>query len=228
MRVYFSGTHGSGKSTLITKLVESYPDSFHTFERMDCPKQDDSLTRGKIRIARYYIESFMEQELERKNPDKILLADRFVYDSLIYSAACVDLGWMGKKEYDGFLGAYNCFFGEADYPQNVVFVNPSLERTIAQIKNRWEKKGEKKWREEDFSYLSAVKATYESWFRNREMLGLLGMNLRGDKGSLRVLELNDEPLEEKVLRVAEWCRQGLKMNGLGSMGDVEKQYALAR
>lgn len=185
---YFSGAHGSGKSTLISRLVSGQPEIFQRLERIKIPKQDNVLEREKIMTARYYLQTFYENEFAIKNADKILLCDRCALDNLAYEMGFVKLGWSNENHFKKIVQLYEILFQPERMPNNIIFIDPSLETLIKNIKKRWETQP-KKWREENFEYLDAVRASYQEFYST----------YNGN-----ILHLKEENIEERAKLCREW------------------------
>src|SRR3989344_9338486 len=188
MIIPISGPHGSGKTTLMQKLAEAsnqiiiYPE-----DRLNLPKiEDNYYERTKSKLLRYHFE-----ELDQKRdyqPDKILLVSRCPYDSIAYSAAYQKLGWISSGQLENIMSIVDLIFTKL--PENIIIINPSLEILQKQLENRW-KNGGKKFKEDDFEYLAAVRQEFE----------LLG------KDNRNFLYLTDEPLEEKIEKAKKWLKK---------------------
>ncbi len=189
--VYFSGAHGSGKSTLISKLIEGGPEKFALGEEVTIPHSDNPFEREKIRIARYYLQAFSEKRYALQHPDRALLCDRGVLDCFGYMAGFVKLGWATDEEFRELKHLYESMFPPELRPHSVVFCDPPLDVLIRNIKKRWETK-EKKWREADFEYLDAVRIGCQEFFRTYEG---------------NVLHIATTDLAERVQQFSEWITQ---------------------
>jgi len=185
MIIPVSGPHGSGKTTLMQKLAEDseeiivYPEDQLNFPRIE----DDYYKRVESKLLRYYFEELDQRKYHQ--PSKVLLVSRCPYDSIAYSKAYQELGWISSGQLDKIRSIVDLIF--SNLPEKVIVVNPSLEMLQRQLEIRW-KNGKRKFKEEDFSYLAAVSNEFR----------LLGK----DKSSF--LYLTDEPLEEKILKAKLW------------------------
>jgi len=153
MRIYFSGTHGAGKSSLI-KAVARLPDFISYPDRLKLAKVDKPyFLRQKSKIAKIFQEYCDLLEFEKQHPDKIILGDRCIYDCFVYGNAYERLGWITKQENQELkdLGAIL----EECWPDNLVVLNPPYETLVDHIHQRWKTK-QKKWNEDNFDYLRAV------------------------------------------------------------------------
>lgn len=190
--VYVSGTHGTGKSTLIAQLVEKYPSVFERFERIQIPKSEDCLEREKIRTVRFYLQTFYENVWVEANPQKILLCDRCVLDNHGYVLGFRELGWVSDADYSDFINLYEMLFSREKKPKNVVFLDPLFESRISNIQKRWVETREVKWREENFEYLRAVMRGFQDFFK---------------KYDGNVLRVRSDSLDERVAECYSWIMQ---------------------
>ncbi|HLC77596.1 MAG TPA: deoxynucleoside kinase [Candidatus Nanoarchaeia archaeon] len=188
--VFFSGIHGSGKSTLIKDL--SKIDNIFPYENIDANYHlEHTYHRAILRMAKYWVDTQRMVELSKKNSDKIILASRCVYDNLAYVNGFYDIGWISKQDYEHHRSAYKSLFGERSLPINIVYLNPPEEWVIENIKKRWETHP-KKWREDEFEYLSAV---HESFYE-----------LYSELKNPYVLRLEETNREKRVEVVLEWMK----------------------
>jgi len=185
--IYVSGVHGSGKSTLIKKLGS---DSGHFFvsKKIQIPKPEHVRERQLVRVCRFYLQAFYEQEHARQCTNKYVLCDRGWQDMLAYAAGFAKLGWMPHEEYKTLRDITDFLF--QDSGGKIVFLNPPREFIEENLQKRWEK-GRKKWREDDFDYLDMVYESYQ----------YLIPRLRCD-----YLEVKETDLQERVNKIYEWLK----------------------
>lgn len=193
--VYFSGSHGSGKSTLIKKISEKDAKLFEVYKKLEIPKSDDPLERQKLRLVRYYWDALKQKKFSKENPNKILLCDRNASSSYAYTKTLTQLGWMTQKQYEGCAYLREELFDESIKPKNVAFLNPSLEELEKNIRKRWKETGKKKWREDNFQYLELVKKNFEDFYK-------------GYKAN--ILEIDFLDLEKRVKTCCEWIEKTVK------------------
>ncbi|MBW2995540.1 deoxynucleoside kinase [Candidatus Woesearchaeota archaeon] len=159
MKIYFSGPHGAGKSSLIRGLC-SHPDFISYPDRLKFAKVDEPYIRQKSKIAKIFQEYCDQLNFEKQHPGKIVLGDRCIYDCLIYANAYEKLGWITKQENKKIKQCANTF--DDCKPDNVVVLNPPYETLVKHIKQRW-KKSKKKYREDNFNYLKAVHEEFKQF-----------------------------------------------------------------
>lgn len=173
--IYFSGCHGSGKTTLIHIASARYPDRFVRHRKLDIPKNYSTYERTLIRSARSYLQVYDQRNLSIENPDKFILCDRCIYDQEAYMNGFLNLNWVNQREYQEFTSLIGSMFN-GHLPKNIVFLNPTLEEAILNIKNRW-KYRKPKYREENFTYLEAVIEGYRERFANIDILKIETIDL---------------------------------------------------
>ncbi len=154
--IYFTGVHGTGKSTLINSILEYNP-SLELRQKQDILKHDDTHERNMLRAVRHYQQRMEDESYALAHPEKILLRDRSILDNDGYTRGFHALGWMTDTQSSAFRTLFATLFIPNHVPRNIVFVDPPLEFIIANIHKRWKETGIKKWREDDFEYLAAVR-----------------------------------------------------------------------
>ncbi len=188
--IYFSGSHGSGKSTLIRELKNRYPENFIVYEKLEIPKNHDTYERTKIRLSRHYLQALFMQKISKENPKKLILADRCIYCDESYMKGFLRLGWVTNEQMDDYLKLQKLLITPEIAPKNIVYVNSSLKQTINNIKKRWEETGQIKWKEEDFNYLAQIKKGYEEKY-----------------SELDVLRITEPDLEKRINGCVDWFQK---------------------
>lgn len=191
--VYVSGSHGSGKSTLIKKLAEKDLGLFLAYSRLVLPEKfQDMHNRNKVRMARYYLHACYLNELAKEKPDKIVLCDRCSYDNIAYIKGFANIGWLSKEDLKNYLRMHDFLITEELKPENVIFLNPPLEEVINNIKKRWAETGNKKWKEDDFNYLVAIRKGFEKVY---------------SEADANILEIKYMELEKRVSEAYSWIKK---------------------
>lgn len=194
--VYVSGSHGSGKSTLIKKLAEKDPKLFLAYSNLVLPEKfQDMYNRNKVRLVRYYLHVNYLNELAKEKPDKIILCDRCSYDNIPYVKGFLNIGWLSKEDLKNYLRMHDFLITEELKPKNVIFLNPPLEEVINNIKKRWAETGKKKWREDNFNYLVAIRKGFEKVY---------------SEADANILEIRYMDLEKRVKESLDWIKNSEK------------------
>ncbi|MGV8152193.1 MAG: AAA family ATPase [Candidatus Nanoarchaeia archaeon] len=163
---FLCGPHGSGKTTLaneLSKLEEVLvPELYSRNIKLDTAPQD----RLILKICQRSLENFEYLQIARKNPDKIVLGNRCIYDQLVYNELYAKKGWINKKETERYnIFSENFYINGLRNPFAIV-LNPGFEVCLNHLKKRWSKKG-KKWREEDLEYDRLACEGFEK-YRNQD------------------------------------------------------------
>lgn len=157
--ISFSGPHGSGKTTLINKML--FSKKFNAF--IDNEFEIDFLAkfpsfsklsnfeRSLIRLYhRYYIYQ-SNLMLEKQDEHKITLISRGIYDSIAYIETYHRLGIMLQHEYDIL---HNIYSNIKDMPRTVI-LNPPVEVIMKRLEKRRSEKVRVK-RDHIFSHEDAI------------------------------------------------------------------------
>jgi len=105
--------------------------------------------------------------LAKDNPEKIILANRCIYDVLAYDRVFEEKGWITKDTFE-LLKLTKAFFREENEEPYAIIVNPGFETTWRHLHSRWNH-ATKKWNEEDIDYCKLACHSYEQ-FRNNEKI----------------------------------------------------------
>jgi deoxyadenosine/deoxycytidine kinase len=157
--VFLSGVHGTGKSTLKQDLCEI--PYIINYEKCEMTSFKQVFERQIRRIAKYRIDYERICDLAEANPDKIILADRCVYDAYAYIDAFQDLGWLTEEDYGDCWRMIRALFPTSDMmPNHVLNLAPPLDTIKSWLKKRQNEIGTK-WNEQDEEYLETVYNRYE-------------------------------------------------------------------
>jgi len=160
--IYFSGPHGSGKTSLI-KALANYG------ERIIIPElytrnlkfHTEVTYRKVLKTASRAIENFEYLQLAKENPDKIILANRCIYDVLAYDKVFEEKGWITKDTFD-LLKLTKAFFRYENEEPYAIIVNPGFDTTWNHLHSRWNH-STKKWNEDDIDYCKLACKSYEQF-----------------------------------------------------------------
>jgi len=165
--VFLSGPHGSGKTTLGRELANLSRDILipELYSRNPKFNLDNPSYRQYLKLCSRAIENFEYLDIARKNPEKIILANRGIYDVLAYHEIYFKRGWIRQEEFE----LLNCFSletfkGELRNPYAIV-VNPGFDVVMQHLQKRWQEKG-KKWREDDLEYAKLACLSFEQFREN--------------------------------------------------------------
>jgi deoxyadenosine/deoxycytidine kinase len=137
MKIAFTGTHGTGKSTLLNKILEEYPqfqgqhENFSDAGKFFQDKLLETLNKDALQLF------FYARHLFRIRANKHLVSDRAVLDALCYAKyeykqgnlSEVMLNFLEEVSFE-LLEKYDCLFwlrpefelvGENKRPENVEF-----------------------------------------------------------------------------------------------------------
>lgn len=158
---YLCGPHGSGKTNLGDQIAKEnlgvlIPELYSRNVKFNT----DPIYRQILKICNRAIENFEYLEIAKKNPDKIIIANRCIYDVLAYDWVYHQRGWIDKNTYEMYNFYAKYFFRNENTEPFAIVLNPGLEKVLEHLKKRWQEKG-KKWREEDLEYAALACESYE-------------------------------------------------------------------
>lgn len=210
---FISGPHGSGKSTLIKRILRHLPCSVSPSLSTEVPQfywgeghgEIDYFHRQVLKIAQRAIENYEYWEFARRSPDKLVIGDRCKYDDLAYRMANVSLGWINKGDLPVIDRISILYNKELQNPRAIV-LNPPIEVIQRHLGERW-KRGEKwKFQEDNLDYLRAVCNAFSDF---RGKVGVLYLDSEVD--------LSDPGLPRTI---NDWIKQNypryLSLPGRGS------------
>lgn len=187
--VYFSGVHGSGKSTLICEIAKHQ--DFIAHKRIHSVTLDDTYVRAVWRLTKYYIETTEQLALAQTNSDKVILGNRCVYDNFAYMNAFEKLGWISEKQNQHHSDIFEALFSEDLRPKKIIYISPPIEWIKERLSERWQIKG-KKWREDNFDYLSAVTNEYHNFYYASQ---------------IHILRLKETNYQKRIDLVLDWLKK---------------------
>ncbi len=189
--VFFSGPHGSGKTTLINKLVEKYEcfseNDFDVnfLEQFSTIKIMNDFERCLLRLYhRIFIQSYASEKSNKKEEHMVTLVSRSIYDSFAYIETYREIGKFTFKELEVLL---NVEEGIGDYPLTVI-LNPSpgiiMERLLKRRKTGARSERDKLFCKEDtYEFVCSLHDKFERY---------------RDKDGVLYIEDNDESAMEQI------------------------------
>ena len=192
--VFFSGPHGSGKSTLIDILLKEIPNAISPELKTKTSKfQTEPKERQIMKTCQRSIENYEYLEIAIRNPEKIILGNRCIYDVIAYNETYHSRKWIPKDELaKNNRFAKECFIEELNKPYAII-LNPDLEIVKLHLEKRWKEK-EKKWNENDMDYLKAACESY-GMFKNNERIFYISKEINLDNTF-------------EIKKIVDWIVQG--------------------
>lgn len=168
--VFICGTHGTGKSSIASALVE---EGFHLFRgtsddhRNPCAKS--TYRRQAWRVALYFADAMELLE----GQDTCTIAERCILDWVSYTETFYRLNWLSGGDYKELMHYWRTLFAREELkPVNVIYVAPPVDWTKARIIERWNNE-KRKWNEGDFNYLETLSRVYDEVFCRERVSHLL-------------------------------------------------------
>jgi len=169
---FLCGPHGAGKTTLSHRIKEALPNVvLPELETRVCRLDTSPLERITLKLCERALENFEAVQLARQLPDKIILANRCIYDGDTYARAYHDLDWISEEEYHVLHQTARIVFPKDVREPRAIVLNPPSSLVLERVRGRWETE-RKKWREEDTAYCKAVRAEYTLFRDNPNILYL--------------------------------------------------------
>ena len=165
--IYLCGPHGSGKTTLARELEKQNPRIMvpELFSR-NIKFNTHPPYRQVLKICGRAIENYEYLDIAKKNPDKIVLGNRCIYDVFAYNQVYYKKGWISKETFDFYKKSSRDFFNDENEEPWAIFLNPGFETVYKHLEKRWKEKG-KKWKEDDLEYTRFACQAYE-YFKGNE------------------------------------------------------------
>lgn len=192
--VFFSGTHGSGKTTTLDKVCEN--SCFGTYASADGDHKNpytDPYPRQVWRLAKYYLDALgiLEQE---SGCSGLLLVDRCIFDHDAYTKTFHKKGWLTPEQFQKIEELRAIYFQDRSLlPQNIVVFFPPEEWTINRIKQRWN--AEKvKWNEGNFDYLRVLREEYKQIYER-------------EKNSRNILLIETTKIEDRTKAITDFMKK---------------------
>jgi deoxyadenosine/deoxycytidine kinase len=196
--VYFSGPSGTGKTHLIAELIRynplyicGNPDKLDRVNHLrDKAYSEKKYSRtfqyGLGKIEERVREARNHRELESLNPDKIILGDRCMHDTIAYINAALRYGDLDEEEAEVLLGANKESYNPEILPKHIILVSFSFEEIKRYLRERWKTEGVG-FREDDDRYLKIVSRCFDEHFGGLELLRRISCPQEIDVKNLDIL-----------------------------------------
>ncbi len=170
--IFLSGPMGSGKTSLARRLQQSSPQISvpELFSRNVKFHTDPSLRRV-LKIAGRAIENFEYTQIAERDPTKVVLGNRCIYDCKVYNAAYLERGFISREEYEFAEKLCEKAFSEANLYPLAIIPNPG-EETVRRHLAKRQKTDLAKWGENDLQLIRSVCGFFEAYRANEQVLYL--------------------------------------------------------
>ncbi len=184
--VFVSGPHGSGKSTLITNLVEGIPNAISPALRTRSPQfywggdeevlEMNFFHRQALKYAQRAFENYEYLAVAKREPDKLVIGDRCIYDAHAYREAGIKLGWLTEEQDLKIERDLKILNPLELLEPHCIILNPGFEVCRKHLERRWKETGWVKFMETDLKYLRTVCESFEA-FKDKEEFFYIGDEL---------------------------------------------------
>lgn len=166
---FLCGPHGSGKTTLGEELAKEnwnihIPEIVTATAVLNAEPKD----RLALKICQRSLENFEYLQEARKNPEKIILGNRCIYDQQVYNRVYSLRGWIKEKERKKYDLLAEYFYADALKHPYAIVLNPGFEAVKRHLEKRWKDYG-RKWRESDMKYAALACSAYEMLKSNKNV-----------------------------------------------------------
>ena len=197
--IYLSGVHGAGKTTICKELMSRY--DFELADRLDIKLSESTLgspfRRAVFRMFKYYFESLEHRKLNPISGQRIV-ADRCVFDTLVYVDAYLQLGWISNAEKNKISDLFQTLFSISNLSWKIVYLAPPESWVAFRLAERWQVEA-KGWREEDREYLSVVIECYHRFYQ------ALSLNSLFPYHQIEILTLTKTNLPNNLVAISEFA-----------------------
>lgn len=198
---FLCGPHGCGKTTLAKELEKENQSILNPELYMRTIKfETNPIERLALKICQRSIENYEYREIAKKNPEKIVLGNRCIYDQFAYNGVYFSKNWISYKEYTKYNTISEISFVKELQEPYAIILNPGFEVVKKHLEKRWGEKG-KKWKEEDLEYAKLACDAYDRIRYVKE---------RSKTGKEKILYIDREiDLEsrEDIKKVDKWLRR---------------------
>ncbi len=200
--VYLSGPHGVGKSTLIEDLKQF--DMGRVKEQIaHMEGLTDNVSRQLWRNALHCVEHRENLAYAMSQPPKsVVIGDRCWLDDVAYVNTCVEMGWLDAPYRKGIFdnAEFQYTLSLTPKPERFIVLLPPIEWNIERIEERWTEGIAPKWCEKNFTYLGAVRHSFEQ-LASKMPDQITVINETDRKGRVDKIKkwLNDHDLEDFIV-----------------------------
>ena len=193
--IFMSGPHGSGKTTLINRLLSEHNIFQENDFEIDFTQEFPSIktmNHFECCLLRLYHRLFARKradELARNNHDKVIISSRSIYDSAAYVKSYQEMGWLTTGQTDRM----NFIIGHSGSAPYTIILNPPSKV----VKSRLDKRhalGSRKLRDKIFSYEDTD-----------EFVESMSRSFAAYKGHRNVLYIEDNG-DEEINAIVEWVK----------------------
>jgi deoxyadenosine/deoxycytidine kinase len=190
---YLTGPMGSGKTTFGKELAKANPDILipELFSR-NLKFHTEPNYRRILKIAGRAIENYEYAETADKNPGKIIIGNRCIYDCLAYNKIYYERGWISKETYD--FSEELCKYAFADTNPYAIIINPGFETVKKHLEQRWKETKKRKWGEEDMKFVEITCNVFEE-FKGKENIHYIDHEVDLE-GRIELNEVNEWMIEK--------------------------------
>lgn len=178
--IFISGPHGSGKTTLISKLIKNSDKFIKDDFEIDFSNEMESLSimtifeKCLIRLYhRFYIAERAIEKCRNSKCNKILIVDRSIYDSLVYIEVEYLLGELTKEQYKKLREITDSAL-EMIKPYTII-LNPDPNEVVNRLNNRRimgtrNKRDMLCYREDNIDYVKMMSIEFSKKYSNENMI----------------------------------------------------------
>lgn len=193
--IFVSGPHGSGKTTLISKLLHKdifIENDFDINFIKEC-ENFPSLNNFEKCLVRLYHRIYLTnyaRSYSNDNPNKTIITSRGLFDSLAYINSYLKMGWITPDQAEKM----KYILGHPDNEPNTIILNPKFE-VIRERLNYRIQKGSRKNRDKIFSYEDT-----------EEFVAVLHKEFSKMKSFPNIIYLEDN-CEKEINQIVNWVQQ---------------------
>lgn len=166
MKVYISGSHGVGKTSLCEGILRKHPNWWRTeYDDKRLKPQDhynlfgfeDLYRRQLWRCLVYAKDELRFHTLLKQYP--VLIIDRHPVDNIIYTETFCQMGWITGGQYERLKEIHDILFYDMEHAD--ILIMPNLEWEKEKILRPKNTDDVRQYREDDWKYLELLRHNYE-------------------------------------------------------------------